>query len=309
MPHAAHPKITVAVCTRSGGTLLTELLTSLTNQTLPQESIEILLFDLASDTEERRQFWSDFDLPWNAGIIAAPETTFSVLRQLAAEASHAPTVSFLEENAIALPGWCEAIIDCFSNQPDVAVIGGPIEPIWPAGVPAWYDPSLRELYGLSDYGVHSRRLISGELLPAWNIVYAKQVLLKGGIFDHGLKNSASMDKLEQLLFSLCMSFGSRSFYSAEAKLLRRIPEDETSQQWARRNACWRTIATALWHDAKNEPSAWASVASYLERVPREMRGLRALFLDSSDSELFQRQRNALDGFVKLAFFDGSDPEK
>ncbi len=65
----------------------------------------------------------------------------SSARNTGVAATSADVVVFIDDDAVAEPGWLAALLAPF-DDPTVAAVGGRIEPNWPSTRPRWFPPHL-----------------------------------------------------------------------------------------------------------------------------------------------------------------------
>ncbi len=93
--------------------------------------------------------------------------------------------------------------------------------------------------------------------------------------------------------------------------MHRIHADRVTQQWLRwRIGCCRLCRISLRHRPDTTADrCWSEIAEYLSTLPPEMRGIRSLFLDTQDPEMFYMQCRALEALMHLALNHAKDPER
>jgi GT2 family glycosyltransferase len=103
-------------------------------------------------------------------------------------------LAFVDDDAVVANGWFAGLLRAWESAPDeVACIGGPIRPRWPAGgPPAWVSPPILPALTLLDLGAEAR-----ELDPAVTTVYGANIsfrvsaLRRIGGFDPAFGHSGS----------------------------------------------------------------------------------------------------------------------
>ncbi|MDQ6816397.1 MAG: glycosyltransferase [Actinomycetota bacterium] len=68
------------------------------------------------------------------------------------EAASGSVVAFLDDDAIASPGWLEMLVEQYADR-TVAGVGGGIEPVWEAGRPRWFPAEFDWVVGCSYRGM------------------------------------------------------------------------------------------------------------------------------------------------------------
>lgn len=77
------------------------------------------------------------------GLSGARNTALALVEQ--------PYVAFLDDDAVAAPGWLDALTAPFAD-PAVAGTGGRLDPAWDAGRPVWFPPEFDWVVGCSHPG-------------------------------------------------------------------------------------------------------------------------------------------------------------
>ena len=121
----------------------------------PVESIEaqpltpadiILVIDHNDDLFERAQSLRGVTAVRNTRTPGA-----SGSRNSGVEAARGSIVAFLDDDAIASPDWLELLAKAY-EQPNVAGVGGSIEPGWPAEAPGWFPEEFNWVVGATYVG-------------------------------------------------------------------------------------------------------------------------------------------------------------
>lgn len=118
------PTVTVAVCTRDRVDDLSRCLESLRAQDAPPPN-EILVVDNAPPDDRTREFVHRL-----GGIRYVEEVLpgLSFARNRALDEARGDVIAFLDDDAIATPGWLRAVGRLFAREPEVAVCSGPVAP-------------------------------------------------------------------------------------------------------------------------------------------------------------------------------------
>ena len=103
----------------------------------------------------------------------------------------ADVLAFVDDDAIAEPGWYEALSRRWAEAPpEVACIGGPIRPRFAAEPPPWYSDAIKHVLTLLDRGTEVRDLDPDqEAVYGANISFRVNPLVEAGGFDPALGHS------------------------------------------------------------------------------------------------------------------------
>ena len=85
-------------------------------------------------------------------IPNAGERGLSHARNTAVAATTADVIAFIDDDAVAEPGWLDALVAPFAD-PRVAAVGGRIEPAWPDDRPDWFPRHLDWTVGCTNPGL------------------------------------------------------------------------------------------------------------------------------------------------------------
>jgi glycosyltransferase involved in cell wall biosynthesis len=115
-------------------------------------------------------------------IANASDRGASGARNTGVAASHGELVAFLDDDAVASPGWLEALLKHF-DDPSVIGVGGRLDPVWATSRPRWFPPEFDWTVGASYVGM---RKSAGPVRNVWtnNMVIRRQTFdMIGGFRD------------------------------------------------------------------------------------------------------------------------------
>ena len=184
-----------------------------------------------------------------------------------AEEAGADVLAFVDDDAVAEPGWYEALARRWEEAPpDVACIGGPIRPRFDTPPPPWYSDAIRHVLTLLDRGPEVRDLDPDrEAVYGANISFRVEPLRRIGGFDPALGHAGSRvffgeeDAAERALTRL----GHRVRYVPDAAVEHVIPPERLTRRSfidrrfafgvalgmrrgrGRGLAAWRTLASGV----------------------------------------------------------------
>jgi glycosyltransferase involved in cell wall biosynthesis/GT2 family glycosyltransferase len=175
------PTISVVICafTRDRLEVLSESLDSLRAQTLSAHEIVLVIDHAPELLQEVRGLWPDLKIVENRerrGLSGARNTGV-------AEAT-GEVVAFLDDDAIAAPGWLERLAAAYAD-PDVLGAGGTVRPRWVEGKPGWFPPEFDWVVGCTHSGMPQRLEPVRNLVGA-NMSFRRAPLVEVGGFSHDL---------------------------------------------------------------------------------------------------------------------------
>ena len=182
-----HIPISAIVCTYNRADFVVRAIDSLTNQTLHIDDYEILVIDNGSRDDTKRRIEEKFPAIPNLRCVYEPRLGLSVARNTGLASSRGRILAFLDDDAIACPGYLEEILGVFKScQPPPGLLCGPVEPIWGVPRPNWLKDDLLGLYSVLNWSDIPRPLEEGEWIAGANFAVARDVLSACGGFDENL---------------------------------------------------------------------------------------------------------------------------
>ena len=124
-PFAALPTVTAAVCTRDRPEQLARALASLAAQTAPPEEV-LVVHNAPADERAERLVAERFP---TVRSLREPVPGLDFARNRALRSASSEVVSFLDDDAVADPGWCAAVRRAFAAAPAAGAVTGRIAPL------------------------------------------------------------------------------------------------------------------------------------------------------------------------------------
>jgi glycosyltransferase involved in cell wall biosynthesis len=303
----AVPVISAAICTYMRYDLLQHAIASLSRQTLDRSQYEILVIDNSPDQELSKRISRDYAAVDNLCWIIEKTPGEANARNAAAAVARGDLIAFLDDDAIAKPGWLGAIVETFGQfGENVAAVGGKVNPIWGAPRPEWLHDHLLAYLSVINWGDKTREITKNEWLVAANLAFRVSPLNKIGGFkthlgrlrgDQVLLSNCEMDAIDEL-----RARGSRIVYEPNAEVDHLIPASRLSQTWMRRRVVWQAISDYL-KDSENyfhtSGGLWPAIADFTERCQPNDPSLTAFFTSTEDPERFSDQMTALRNYTMM----------
>lgn len=120
--------ISVVICSYGGNeSLARSCILSLLKQTYPPTEILIIV-----DTEEEREYFQRYfqDIGGDLHFHATGKKGLAAARNQGIERSRGEIIAFVDDDAIADPAWLQHIATAFSSDPNIAIAGGPVRPVF-----------------------------------------------------------------------------------------------------------------------------------------------------------------------------------
>ena len=183
------PGFSVVICTYNRAAFLEGALASVFAQAYPKDRYELIIVD--NDSSDGTQALVQ-RYPTAASIAIAyyverrPGASFA--RNLGIERARHEYIAFLDDDAVAAPGWL-AGFDAAIRGYGALAGGGPVEPIVEPGLepPSWWrEHSIRCIFGLDHAHLDSSEQAVAIRWPLWlgacNSFYSKRLLEEHGRF-------------------------------------------------------------------------------------------------------------------------------
>jgi len=308
------PRITAAICTYDRYDLLAKAIASLREQTLAEGDFEILVIDNSPDRARSEVASQDYLLMPNLRWAIEKTPGLSNARNVATKLAQAPIIAFLDDDAIAAPGWLEALLATFEEfGAGARVVGGRIDPIWGAPRPAWLPDSLLGFVSVVDWGGSARFAGEREWVAGANIAFRVDALTEAGGFPvhlgrkHGGQALLSNDESD--VIERMSAKGARLIYAPDAIVEHLVPADRLTQSWFRRRAAWQAVSDYLMDSERafaGAANGWRGVTAFYAHLPPKYRTPQGLYMEQENPEMFAMQMSALYNFsiALLAGFNG-----
>jgi glycosyltransferase involved in cell wall biosynthesis len=284
--------VTVVICTHQRAALLRRALLSVVEQAR-ESGAGILVVDNAS-SDDTAAVVNGFD---SVRYVREEALGLCHARNRGWREATTPVVAFLDDDAIAAPGWIAAAQGAFADDdPVVGCVGGAVLPDWEVPPPGWL--SRRVALGLTiiDWPGGRRRLtdLSAEWLAGANLACRVAALEAVGGFHPGLDRQGAhlLSSGDVFLEKRMMQCGYACVYEPAMRVHHDVPADRLSHAWFRRRYFWQGVSDAVMDVIEHSPSrarrvldAAASSARLLTRPAR----LATLFRDTQDAAEFEQQ--------------------
>ncbi len=141
-------------------------------------------------------------------------------------------VAFLDDDAVAEPGWLAALLVEYDDDRVIAV-GGHIEPRWDAGRPRWFPPEFDWVVGCSYTGQPTRRAVVRNVIGA-NMSFRRLTALEVGGFGEALgrvgANTAGCEETE-LCVRATQHTGGLVVHRPDARVGHRVTVERSSLRY------------------------------------------------------------------------------
>jgi glycosyltransferase involved in cell wall biosynthesis len=261
MPRAV-PLLSVAICTRNRAALMEKALRSVLAQ---DPKIEILVVDNGSTDATCETCQRVAAEHPNVRFTREPELGVSAARNRALVEASGEWVLFLDDDALAGPGWVSAYRDFLQDQPAdrIALVGGAVFPDYVEPPPGWVDPRLNRLF----YSEVPGPFRSGAGPWGGNLAVHRRIASSVGSFATGLgRKGPSLGADEEgELARRSLKAGYSVWWLPHARIHHRIAPDRMSLHWVCRNEFGMGRAKVLQRLAR-EPRMGRRIGFLLARL-------------------------------------------
>ena len=283
------PELSVIVCTYNQAGYLRKALTSLSGQTLPPNSFEVLVIDNGS-SDDTREVAEAFRHIKHLRFIRDPVLGLSHARNTGWRAARGRLVAYMDDDAVASPHWAERILRRFHDfSPRPGSVGGKVTPIWEAKRPQWLTRELERHLSLVDWMDAPMRLEDGGLyLAGTNVSYRRDLLEQSGGFRTNLGRKGPLLRgNEELWMQRYLHRRQASlWYDPEILVQHHIKAQRLTPSWFFSRFYWQGVSDALleaqtarW-DGKKSPGLARLNDEMRQTVRKFVHSLQCLSADS-----------------------------
>jgi glycosyltransferase involved in cell wall biosynthesis len=288
------PLVSVIICTHNRAARLGAAIQSVLEQEAAGVPFELLVVDNAStdDTRERVQALTAASVRY----IFEPELGLCQARNTGWLVARGRYVAYLDDDAVAEPGWLGAIVEAFETSDRAGVVGGRVKPIWERPCPPWLSDEIALGLTIVDWSPSPQVItdLRRQWLVGANMAVPAGVLREVGGFNPRLDRVGSrmLSSGDVYLQKQIMARGYRCLYAPAMAVRHAVPASRLTKPWFRRRYYAQGLSNAMMQllDGRSSPRARAGTAARLARcLVASPRSLAALLLPTSDPERFTRK--------------------
>lgn len=262
-------ELSAVICTLDRGPDIALSVDSLLAQDLPAEAFEILLVDNGSAPASAQVL---------RGLAAAhPDRVRYVREERIGESSarncslaHArgALLAYLDDDAIADPGWLRAYRDAFAADEGLGVAGGPVRLRYLVDKPSWIDAQMETWLSGFDRGSEPHELRYPEFPRGANMAFRRSAFDDGTRFseDFGRKGKCLLSHSEIELIYRLAEKGVRIGFVPGAGVDHLVPGGRLDRKWFALRSHWQGRSEALFDRVHR--GRWAVLC----RLPRHLAG-------------------------------------
>jgi GT2 family glycosyltransferase len=264
------PRLSVLIATYNRYGVLPNAIASIRAQTLAPGRIETIVVDNSPDQAAANSFAKRFAGVEALTYVLEPRSGLSHARNTGIALARADIVACLDDDAVAEPGWAEAILLGFADYgPRAGVLGGKVRPLWRAPRPGWLGDELLGYLSVIDNGPDLRALRADERINGCNMAFDRALVQDLGGFATALGRKGPdltlLSNEEPDLFARIRAAGRDIIYAPGAVVDHDIDPARLDETWFRRRAAWQAVSDYLL-DPKAMSAAAPAASRYLRMV-------------------------------------------
>lgn len=288
------PLISVIICTRNRAELLQRAIASVVSQDFPPPNYEVVIVDNGS-TDQTPEVVQQFQDRARVRYIREERVGLCVARNTGWRAAEGRFVAFFDDDAIACPGWLDAIREAFeASVLPIGVVGGRVMPIWERNRPSWLANEVAGSLTIVDWGSDDKTIedIRREWLVGANMAIPKAILVEVGGFHPWLDRVGTnlLSSGDVFLQKEIMRKGFCCRYIPKIAVEHLVPASRLNQSWFLRRFFWQGVSDAVMYLIENAPSSRERLRLAVYKgikLTRSWRRLIALLLRTAQPEVFK----------------------
>jgi glycosyltransferase involved in cell wall biosynthesis len=234
--------LTVAICTRNRARILGRTLESL-GVVEPPKGVEweVLVVDNGS-TDDTADVLGRMDSRLPLRSVVEDEPGLSTARNRAVEEARGEYIIWIDDDVQLSGNFLTAYADAFSDHPEGAVFGGPIEPWFEETPPTWVRETLDiigHVYALRDLGSEVTPLAEeGNRMPYGANYAIRTEIQRGFPYDPALgrRGNVMLHGEEIAVIQAVLRAGHGGWWVPEARVRHWIPKTRMTKEHVRRYA-------------------------------------------------------------------------
>ncbi len=266
------PDISVVIPTYGREALLLDCVAGILAGEL--DNFEVLVIDQDQRRTVERALAERFPDERRVRYFLAELAGASRARNIGVREARAEIIAFIDDDAIADPGWLSSYAESFATiRPRPGLIGGKICPLWSHAKPDWYPPEREFMLGIYDIGDEVRLFPEKDQPIGANMAGWRDMILTLGGFDERIgpnyfRRHPMVTGEDALLGERVRRAGHPIYYQPRASVRHRISSAKLTRRYFLRRHFWEgvTVATQFHLLGERHPPAVHLVA----RVARDL---------------------------------------
>jgi glucosyl-dolichyl phosphate glucuronosyltransferase len=250
------PTVSVVICTNNRSAHLKKAIHSVLKQDISSSKYEIIVVDNAS-SDDTAEAVECFESEKTIRYVYEKQLGLCNARNTGWQCARGRYVAYLDDDAIANPGWLSAIENAFIIEPDAGVVGGRVEPIWKGNRPLWLSDDIAVSLTIIDWSESSRIITDVRLqwLVGSNIAVPAAVLSEIGGFHPRLDRIGSLmlSGGDVFLQKQIIGRGYKCFYYPDMAVKHLVPISRLNKRWFVRRYYWQGVSDAIMQLIEERP--------------------------------------------------------
>jgi len=296
LEHPSHgePLISVVICTRNRAAYLSRAIQSVVEQGWCEDQFETIVVNNGS-TDRTRDVVRSFELNGRVRHEFDGTAGLSHARNTGWHRARGRYIAYLDDDAIACPGWLAAIEEAFASTPRLGAVGGRVDPIWEGDRPRWLSDDIALSLTILNWSKQPAALdIPRQYLVGANMAVPRSVLAEVGGFNLGLDRVGERMRFNGDIFleKQIIRCGYTCLYYPKMAVRHLVPNSRLKKSWFIQRFYFQGLSDAAMRLIEEAPS-WRqrlrlafSMAAELFRSPRRV---AVLILPSDDPARFKEK--------------------
>ncbi len=276
------PLISVVICTHNRADYLPQAIRSVLEQRMTADRYELIVVDNRS-TDRTREVVRPFEANDSVRYVYDGVLGLCHARNTGWQRARGRYVAYLDDDAVAEPGWLAAIEEAFSTTPGVGVVGGRVDPIWAGARPPWLSDEISLSLTILNWSEHPKVIedLGREWLVSANMAVPRSVLSDVGGFHPSLDRVGSrmLSSGDVFLEKQILRRGHVCLYHPKMAIRHLVPKSRLNKRWFIRRYYSQGLSDAAMQLIEDSPSRTErlrraiALASGLLRSPRRLADL------------------------------------
>lgn len=305
---APGPLISVVICTRNRADLLQRAIDSVVAQEIARSAYELVIVDNGS-SDRTPVVAQSCQSAAGLRYVREDRVGLCIARNTGWRVAIGSYVAFLDDDAIAEPGWLASIQHAFEyGAADLGIVGGRIDPIWEGQPPGWLSADVAGSLTIIDWGLEPKFIedVRRVWLAGANMTVRRSVLEEIGGFHPWLDRVGSnlLSSGDVFLQKQALRRGYRCLYLPQMAVRHLVPTSRLTQAWFRRRYFWQGVSDAVMCVIEKGPSRKERLRLALARGVKVMRSsqkMAALLRRTDRPNIFRAKCLAL---IDIGFIMG-----
>lgn len=252
---------TVIVCTRNRAGLVAGCLASLAEQTISDFDIVVVDNGSTDGTARLLTSWTEHE-PARRRVVTEPTPGLSRARNAGLAVTQADVVLFIDDDAVAPPGWAAAHLASYQQAAAPAAAGGPVVLDWAGPRPQWLGSRLEHWFSALDHGDQPGPFPPPHGPYGTNMSARREVLSGVGGFAESLgrRGRSLISSEEADLWQRLWDRGHSIAYEPATVVVHRVPRRRSRRRWVLRRG-WAQGRTNARRRVLHQQLAWPEVVA------------------------------------------------